>query len=276
MVKTCTLALNHLCIGLVLTTSTVLTTSFAFAPVPALATIMRKDTPQWSHSGDTFATYGVFKDKLAEAMRSARTKIFVASQFLSDGDIATALFAAKLRGVRVLVLLDKRESVHFLSRHEYLTRNGVPTFIKPLASLQMEGLSTIAIDEKVWRVDARFDDKASGPVRIEPSPYTTHEVHDWFTSQKTQSLMAPKFAQAEDAANTPTSPLRTVRKASDTIAMTRSKQGSGQLPTRLPRETRWQRLQNGQSSDDPFVPFSEFDGSARIPDAPSGESDVLE
>ena len=242
---------------------------FTLLPTKALA---------WNADGDSFSSYPVMRDELFEAIRNAQSKVFIASFLLTDGDIASALFSARLKGLKVKVLLDQKSSKHFLSRQNYLAQNGVETHSKKLAPFEMEGLSTVLIDDDVWRLNAKLDEKWDGPVRIDRSPFTPSEMEAWFTGEAipkpklTQPSPADNAAILSESANTSTRVRRSRRTGSGTIAKSEQDQGDS-IPRRLPRETRLQKMKSGKN-------WNESDGAGskqgHIPAAPAAESDVLE
>jgi hypothetical protein len=262
------------------------------SPQPAATLVVPSPVPEsysppWRAEGETFLSYGSFRDELVAAIRQARKRVAVVTPLLSDGDVATSLFAARVRRLQTLVLLDARASRAYNSRHEYLARTQVPTWLVALNTFRLDAISLVVIDDGVWRVGARFDDSVRGSVRVEASSLVPDEVFQWrdvrgarFARDEGRGLAprAPSASRAPgDAAKKPTTAAGPGTDASVTMGENTAKKQSGsRIPRRLPRETRLQRLQR-QSPEPPSPASGEGSmGSLKVPAPPPNEMDVSE
>lgn len=263
--------------------------SVSQATPPAAADAHR---PPWKPEGEGFPGYGAFRDEVVAHMRLARRRLAVVTPLLSDGDIATALFAARVRGLETLALLDARESRAFHSRHSYLARTQVPTWLVPLAKFRTDAVSLLVVDDAVWRVSVRFDDSPNGSwkggwtgstpgapssaIKIEASSLAPDEIFGW------KDVKGARFAtdapsRPPTAAKKSTSRSEPASASSVTMSENDAKKQSGsRIPRRLPRETRLQRLR--RQAPEPLSPGSteESTGSLKVPVPPPNETDVSE
>lgn len=276
-----------------------LAVSFCATALPCVAASPAGNTadahrPPWKPEGELFHSYSVFRDEAVSHMRMARKRLAVVTPLLSDGDIATALFAGRVRGLETLALLDAKESRVFHSRHGYLARTQVPTWLVPLSNFRTDAISLLVIDNGVWRVSVRFDDSANkvwqsglnarsgsrgeeltqGTVRVEASALAPDEIFGW------KDVKGARFAtdaprQSAAGAKKPTSSAELAIPASVTMSENDAKKQSGsRIPRRLPRETRLQRL--SRQAPEPLSPVTmgESTGSLKVPVPPPNETDV--
>lgn len=247
------------------------------APTAASTPATPAGAAPWNPEGEKFESYQVFKDELFAALGKAQRRVAVVSMLLSDGDIATALYIAKIRGIIVTVVLDTRESRKIFSRHEYLARTGVPTYFRKLAGLDMGGLTTVVIDDTAWRLDSRLDDKNSGAVRIDRAATTADEVFAWSSGPDVQQAVFHAPAPQPPGANTSTRLRRRTKTASDTISDENRKQSGASIPRRLPRETRAQRMRDSGTRSSPQSSGSPGEERlVKVPAPPANESDLTE
>jgi hypothetical protein len=228
--------------------------------------------PTWKPDGQSFETYTQLKDELIAAFRASKLRVVVASQLLSDGDIATALFAAKLRGLFVSVLLEGGETHRFASRHAYLAQNHVPTYVGKIGPLEMGSPSLLVIDNTAWRISCRFDEKTLGSVKIDRASQTLQEIAAWFKQPKIKMVDSnralPYFPRAKGS---------TSRGALDSASAKitgNQKNRQAPLPYRLPQETRLQRLRSGKATPEQNTPVSGKETQAS--QSPALESDLSE
>ena len=255
------------------------TAATAIPSNPAL-TVPQTSVLPWKSDGEKFESYAVFKDELFAAIGKAKKRVAVVTQYLSDGDLATALYMAKIRGVIVIAVLDSREARKVFSRHNYLARTGVPTYLRKLSGTDMGGSTTVVIDDAAWRLDVHLDDKNSGGVRIDRSASTADEVFAWSSGPGVEQATfqpPPALRKAGPGANTSTRLRRRAQPASDTINDENRKQSGASIPRRLPRETRSQRLRDSGTRSNPQSPASPADERlVKVPAPPANESELTE
>jgi hypothetical protein len=236
------------------------------------------DPARWNPEGETFPSYGIFRDELVSAMRNGQKRLAIVSPVVTDGDIATVLFAAQIKGLQTLALVDSRSARIYNSRHEFLAKANVPTWLVHLSKYRMDSLSLFAIDNSVWSVNVKFSDESKGQVKISAASVTADEVFAWQGLrepglQKFRS-MQPSASGTQQGAKKSTTGDRLARSDSANISeVDEGKQSGGRIPRRLPRQTRLQGLVGGKLTQEGR---QESTGSLKVPAPPANESDVAE
>jgi hypothetical protein len=93
---------------------------------------------------------------LTGLLGDANKEITVVSEFLTDGNIATALYLAKYRKVDVKVFLAKAKSKRYLSRYDYLSSQGVPVYFRP-QNFPFKAKTLLKIDNNLYEIDRDLD-----------------------------------------------------------------------------------------------------------------------
>lgn len=86
----------------------------------------------------------------------ATQNIRVATDFLSDGEIVSALYVAQYRKVNVQVLLGPARATHVLSRLSYLKAQNIPVWLRPRGFMSQYS-TLIQADQKLYSLDAELD-----------------------------------------------------------------------------------------------------------------------
>lgn len=93
---------------------------------------------------------------LSDMVSVATTRVWLVSDFLSDGDLVAALYMAKYRKIDVQVMLGQARANNYMSRMDFLRKQGIPVFLKP-DKFPDFGISTVLIDEKFLTIDSPLD-----------------------------------------------------------------------------------------------------------------------
>jgi hypothetical protein len=163
---------------------------------------------KWPKEGYTAPGYGVFRDDLMFAILQATQKVAIITDEFNDGDIATALFRAKLKGIKLLVVLIPTKKISIQSRGNYLSRAGITTIVFPSVSVQKNlkiwgGKTTFAIDDAAFRASSSLDERETKPVRIDPSPFTASEIFEFETADGAKRFSAEPGLFQERAKSKP-------------------------------------------------------------------------
>jgi hypothetical protein len=99
---------------------------------------------------------------LLNLMSAAKQRIWLVSDYLTDGEIVTALYIGQYRGVDVKVLLGKRKSNLYMSRLRYLKNQNIPVYYKP-EKFPSGYSSQMLIDGTLYKIsgELNFLDKSS-------------------------------------------------------------------------------------------------------------------
>lgn len=123
----------------------------SLAPVQAFS-----DEQQPVQSAIQSPDFYQLRKQLTALIGDANKEITVVSDFLTDGNIATALYLAKYRKVDVKVFLSKSKTKRYLSRYEYLTSQGVPVYFRP-QNFPFKAKTLLKIDDNLYEIDRDLD-----------------------------------------------------------------------------------------------------------------------
>jgi hypothetical protein len=100
-----------------------------------------------------FNSYRDLRAEVLNLMGRAKQKIWLSSNFFTDGEIVTALFLAKYRKIDIRVLVDEKKATHYMSRVYDLKKNNMTVALQPQAFAFKSG-SHILIDEEIFHANA--------------------------------------------------------------------------------------------------------------------------
>jgi hypothetical protein len=100
--------------------------------------------------------YGSFRDFLLSEMAKAQRRVWLYTEYLSDGDISSSLFLAKYRKLDVQVLLGSQKAQKYMSRLSNLKANQIDVFLKP-KNFRIDDHTVMLIDDRLLRVNHDLD-----------------------------------------------------------------------------------------------------------------------
>lgn len=103
-----------------------------------------------------FVNFSELKNALVSKISAANARVWLSTDYLTDGDVVAALHLAKYRKVDVQVLLGRQKANAYMSRLGFLKNQDIPTWIKPrnfMAGVQ----SAILSDSQLYYVDGDLD-----------------------------------------------------------------------------------------------------------------------
>ena len=104
-------------------------------------------------SGTSFTEFSALRDAVIDRISTAKKRVWLASEFMSDFDIALALYIAKFRELDVRVILAQDQVGNFLSQYDYLSEHGV--MIKTTTD---SGIGTdLLCDDELTSIDSDLD-----------------------------------------------------------------------------------------------------------------------
>jgi len=109
--------------------------------------------------------FSSFKDARIEflnLMGLAQKRIWLAADFLSDGEIVAALYLAKYRNVDVQVVLGRGRMNHPMSRASTLRRQNIPVYGRP-GSFPFKSQTALMIDNELYVLDHDLDYRSTRP-----------------------------------------------------------------------------------------------------------------
>ena len=130
-------------------------------------------------ANDSNQQYAAFSDARAEVLETigrATQRVWLVTDYLTDGEICAALYMAQYRKIDVQVLLGRRLANQYMSRLKYLKDQNIPTFLKP-DSFSENSKTVLLVDQNLVTLDITLDflskdrginmSKISDPARIQ-------------------------------------------------------------------------------------------------------------
>lgn len=104
----------------------------------------------------SYDSFSALRGDILDFISGATTKVWLHSDYLTDGEIVTSLFMAKYRKLDVKVLLGKRKSNAYMSRLNYLKNQNIPVFLKP-ENFKSSAVSAVLVDNELIYIDGELD-----------------------------------------------------------------------------------------------------------------------
>jgi len=154
----------------------------------------RQETSKGSLEQTTFQDFAAFRSDLLSKIGSATKRVWIATDFFSDGEIVSSLFIAQYRKINVSVLLGKDRATNILSRLNYLKQNNIPVALRP-KPFYPKYASLILVDNQVFGISSTLDhtNKASKPF-IETLPVEQFVDFEHDFSEAAKLMNAPSMA----------------------------------------------------------------------------------
>jgi len=107
-------------------------------------------------------SYPALRDQVLNMISGAKQRIWLSTDYLTDGEICAALFVAQYRKIDVQVLLNKKKAHQYMSRLKYLKDQNIPVYFKPV-NFANHNKAAMLVDERLVTVDAELDFLAKAP-----------------------------------------------------------------------------------------------------------------
>ena len=107
-------------------------------------------------SSKTMNGYNLLRADVLNVIGGAKKRVWLSTNFLTDGEIVTALFLAKYRKIDTKVMVDASKVNHFMSRVADLKRNDIPVSVLP-ARFACAKNTCILVDDKAYQIDAELN-----------------------------------------------------------------------------------------------------------------------
>lgn len=85
----------------------------------------------YAQSTSIISGFSELRRNVLNYISSAKARVWLATDYLTDGEIVAALYVAQYRKLNVKVLLNKKRANSYMSRLRYLKRQKISVFIKP-------------------------------------------------------------------------------------------------------------------------------------------------
>lgn len=107
----------------------------------------------------SYDRFSDFRHKILELIGGAKRQVLLTTSLFTDGEIVTALYLAKYRGVAVKVFLGHEKANNYLSRLHYLKRQKIDTYLTDKSFPNQDG-TVLIIDRQVFVSENPLDFKA--------------------------------------------------------------------------------------------------------------------
>jgi len=104
----------------------------------------------------SFTSFADLRGVLLDQISGATHRIWLATEYLTDGEIVSALYIAQYRKLDVQVLLGRAKANSYMSRLNYLKNQNVPVFLRP-ASLKLKHPTALLLDDQLYWIDGELD-----------------------------------------------------------------------------------------------------------------------
>ena len=102
------------------------------------------------------SAFSQVRSEVINMISGAGKRVWLVSNYLTDGDIVSALYIAKYRKVSVSVLLSPRYANAYMSRLKFLKSQNIPVFLLP-KSWRFPEPTAILADERLVSIDGSLD-----------------------------------------------------------------------------------------------------------------------
>ncbi len=103
-----------------------------------------------------FVNFSELKNAVVSRISAANARIWLSTDYLTDGDVVAALHLAKYRKVDVQVLLGRQKATAYMSRLGFLKNEDIPTWIKP-RNFMPAVQTAILSDSQLYFIDGDLD-----------------------------------------------------------------------------------------------------------------------
>lgn len=112
--------------------------------------------PAAAAESKTFSSFADLRNELLNDIGGATHRLWLVTDFLTDGELVSALYVAQYRKLDVQVLLGKAKANHYMSRLNYLKNQNIPVYLKP-ETLKLSRPTAILCDDQLYLVDGELD-----------------------------------------------------------------------------------------------------------------------
>ncbi len=126
------------------------------------------------------ANFDELRHNVLELIGSSKRRVWLITDYLTDGDVVSALFLAKYRKVDVKVFLGRTKQNQYLSRLSYLKSQNIPVFTRPEHGFVAPTL--VFVDQKLYTINRDLNSLARiGQAQIaQASPADVKNFVSWF------------------------------------------------------------------------------------------------
>jgi hypothetical protein len=222
----------------------------------------------------TTANFDELRHNVLELIGSSKRRIWLITDYLTDGDVVSALFLAKYRKVDVKVFLGRTKQNQYLSRLSYLKQQNIPVFTRPEHGFVAPTL--VFVDQKLYTITRDLNSLARiGQAQIaQASPADVKNFVSWFRDAleyPEPAVVRPEI-QVGRSRHRPAESRRPASAADDAPPVSRyngeadgsynydrsslSRRAPEGVPTQLPKVPVWQKNRDTRQKNPPILPLA--------------------
>lgn len=111
----------------------------------------------WAQEGQkTIASFADLRAEVLDAISGASKRVWLVTDYLTDGEIVSTLYLAQYRKLDVQVLLGRGKANHYMSRLSYLKNQNIPVFLKP-DTFKPGHPTALLTDDRLLLIDGELD-----------------------------------------------------------------------------------------------------------------------
>jgi hypothetical protein len=103
-----------------------------------------------------FSSFSELRHAVLDRISGSTKRIWLVTDYLTDGETVTALYLAQYRKLDVKVLLGRAKANAYMSRLNYLKSQSIPVFLKP-DHFRAGSPTAILTDDTLVRIDGELD-----------------------------------------------------------------------------------------------------------------------
>jgi hypothetical protein len=219
------------------------------------------------------ANFDELRHNVLELIGSSKRRIWLITDYLTDGDVVSALFLAKYRKVDVKVFLGRHKQNQYLSRLSYLKQQNIPVFTRPEHGFVAPTL--VFVDQKLYTINRDLNSLARiGQAQIaQASPADVKNFVSWFRDAleyPEPAVVRPEI-QVGRSRNRPADSRRTSPAEADTPVSRYDGEADGSynydrsslsrrapegVPTQLPKVPVWKKNADIRQKNPPILPLA--------------------
>jgi len=104
----------------------------------------------------TLDSFSELRREVLTLISGATSRIWLATGYLTDGEIVSALYVAQYRKINVTVLLGRSRANHYMSRLAYLKNQNIPVFLQP-PTYKSNFQTSILVDDRLLEATGDLD-----------------------------------------------------------------------------------------------------------------------
>jgi len=237
------------------------------------------------------ANFDELRHNVLELIGSSKRRVWLITDYLTDGDVVSALFLAKYRKVDVKVFLGRTKQNQYLSRLSYLKAQNIPVFTRPEHGFVAPTL--VFVDQKLYTINRDLNSLARiGQAQIsQASPADVKNFVSWFRDaleypeaavvrpemQVGRSRSRPAESRRADPGYEETPVSKYNGEADGSYNYDRSslsRRAPEGVPTQLPRVPVWQKNRDIRQKNPPITPMLPVPADASAQPGPTAPTPV--